>query len=659
MWLNAGAVTLGVGAAMVGAAAVASADTGAAGGHSATSVSSHSSSPAGKAKPKPGTANKSTGTSARTRGPASAMAAVNVGAKPKSPTSPVPTSSAAADQPTTTPAAQNPLTTASATAPVAVTRTVSRAAAVPTPNQLLSGLQQLGRDLSVTVSNQMYDVRANLATLRDDLAQVFGISRVVVTTPGVYGNPTQNKQYFVAMPDFVSAALSTVAMAYGQLTGTAPDLPAFVDAALNTGSLAFPGNKIYRGPGTTWFVKWTDSYELLQDKGVRVITRYYNGEQQSRAVNDLVAGLSDPTKVMIAAITGPVDGRTEPGEKTVIVIGVDTTRNIVTINDPTRADGQGLEMKYDDFLDAWGKQNYLLVTTQLAASSSTPLSTPATKLVWSLPAPNEIGGALQNAGRSIALAVVHQIQGAQTNLADLATDLAYTFGVNDPSADGPPASGDLEYGNYTRNLPYLYPQGKYATCAIMATAAIIAQLRGGELPPDLGQQILDQATSTPSGRIPGETIYETNGGQNGLHWGTYNEDVVKLLNMNGVNADWTTYLKKQGDVAMDAMTSALNQQQGVMVSLASNVTWNAYLRKYFGRNVIPPGDRGVQSDHVVVVISVNLTKKIVYLNDSAMENGQGFPVPLDDFMKAWQYSNYSLITAELPADTSSSSALAS
>lgn len=646
MWLNAGAVTLGVGAAMVAGAAVASADTGS-NGHSASSstkssASSSSSSSAVKV---------STGSSHRARGVASTKSASGKSPTPKS-------VSRSKNDPTPTPPADGPVTvTAPTIVRAAATRSTlaaSASPATPTPNQLLRSLQEFGTNISVTVSNQMRDVQNNLATLRDDLAQVFGISRVVITTPGLYGNPAQNKQYFAAMPDYTSAALSTVAMAYAQLTGTATDLPGFITAAMNTDSLRRLGEKIYGGPGSTQLVYWTDSYELLQDKGVRVITRYYNSEQQSRAVNDLSAGLTDPTKVMIAAINGPVTGSTGEPEKTVIVIGLDTNRNIVTINDPTRADGQGLEMKYDDFLKAWGAQKYQLVTAQLAASSSTPLPAPATKLEWSLPAPNEIGQALHNAGRSIALAVVHQIQGAQTNLADLASDLSYTFGVNDPSADTPPAPGDVEYGNYTRNLPYLYPQGRYATCALMATAAIIAQLRGGVQPPDLGQQILAQATSTPSGRFANQTIYEPTGNdKNGLHWGTYNEDVVKLLNMNGVNADWTTYLKSQGDVAMDAMTAALSQQQGVMVSLASNVTWNAYLRKFYGRDVIPPGDQGVRSDHVVVVISVNLTKKIVYLNDSALDNGQGLPVPLDDFMKAWQYSDYSLITAELPADTSS------
>jgi hypothetical protein len=522
---------------------------------------------------------------------------------------------------------------------------VAAALATPTPNQLLLGLQEFGYNVYLTVSNQFKDAQVNLATLGDDVAQIFGISRVVVTDPGNYGNPTLNRQYFVPMRDFISAPLATVAMAYGQLTGAAPDLQGFIDAALTTNSLGYPGFKIYRGLDTDSYVLWSDSYDLLQAKGVRIITRYYSAEQKTNALNALVAGLQDPTKVMIVPIAGPVDGRTDAADKTVIVLGYDSTRNVVTINDPTRTDGQGLQMGLDDFLNAWSGNNYELVTAQLAASSSTPQPAPQTKLVWSLPAPNQIGQALQGAATGIAVAIVHQIQGAQASLGDLANDLSYTFGVNDPTAS-PPAPGNIEIGNYTANLRYWYFQGNYPTCAVMATAAIIAQLTG-TLPADLGQQILNQASTTPSGVYPGQKIYEPNGEPNTpLHWGVNNEDVVKLLNMNGLNADLTSYLKSQGNVALDAMTAALSQKQGVMVTLASNVIWNAYTRAYFNETREQPGPEGVQSDHTVVVISVDLTKKVVYLNDSALLKGQGFPVPLDEFMKAWEWSSYSLITAE-------------
>jgi hypothetical protein len=625
MWLNAGAVTLGVGAAMVAGAAVASADTGSSpGGHSASgsnseTSASHSAAPA-KAKSARKVANKPAG-SARSAATTKSSAPASVTAERLTPSA--------------TALAENSTTSAAN----------ASALATPTPNKILRDLEEFGHNVYLTVANQVSGAQANLDVFRDDLANVFGISRVTITTPGVYGNPTLNKQYYVGMSDYYAAPLSTIAMAYGQLTSTTPDLTGFTTAALNTDSLVYPGNKIYRGADANSYVMWTDSYELLQDKNVRIITRYFFGDEKTKAINTLATGLQDPSMALIAGIRGPVQGQSQDSTKIVVVIGLDTTRNIVTINDPTQANGQGLEMDLDDFVSQWGIQNYHLVTAQLAASSSIPRPEPATRLAWSLPAPSDVGKALESAGKNIAMLVVHQIEGAQANLGDLAKDLGYTFGILDPNI-GPPAPENIEYGNYTKNLPYFVYQGNYPTCGIMATAAIIGQLRGGPMPPDLGQEILNRATSTPSGYYPDQTIYEPNGGQDGLHWGAVNPDLVKLLNLNGINADWTRYLKSQGNVAMDTMTSALNQNQGVIVQVASNVIWNAYTRKYFDETRREPGPNGVQTDHFVVVLSVDMTKKAVYLNDSAYLNGQGFPVPLDEFMKAWQYSDYSLITAE-------------
>ncbi len=331
------------------------------------------------------------------------------------------------------------------------------------------------------------------------------------------------------------------------------------------------------------------------------------------------------------------------------MIGLDTNRNVVTINDPTQADGQGLEMNLDDFVSQWSNQNYNLITAQLADSSSIPRPEPATKLTWSLPAPNEVGKALESAGKNIALLVVHQIEGAQANLGDLANDLSYTFGILDPNIGPPAPEKNIEYGNYTKNLPYFVYQATTPPAASwprrrssVSFEAVPCQRIWG------GNRFSTRRPRPPSGYFPQSDHLRANGGEDGLHWGgAVNSDLVKLLNMNGVNADWTRYLKSQGNVAMETMTSALNQNQGVIVQVASNVIWNAYTRKYFNETRRQPGPNGVQTDHFVVVLSVDMTKKVVYLNDSAYRNGQGFPVPLDEFMKAWQYSDYSLITAEL------------
>lgn len=636
MWLNAGAVTLGVGAAVVTGAAVASADTGADSGPSA----SHS------APSRP-----STRTAASTM--AKSRSADGVIAKTKAATRSAPV----ANSPTSidpAPARASALRLTPSGSALAVASTTARAAAqpialaTPTPNSILQGLAEFGNNVFLTVTDQITVAQNNLAVLGEDVLTVLGISRETITDAGTYGNPGQNKQYYVPMADYATSPLATVAMAYGQLTSTAPDLLGFTVAARTTPSLAYPGWHVYN-PG--YNVAPSDSYELLQNKKVRFISTTYSGE--SSAINALYAGLSDPTKVMIAQVTGPVGEGTDESSKTVVVLGLDTTNDLVTINDPTQSAGQGLVMKLEDFTQQWSAQGYRLVTAQLAASSSTPVPEPATKLVWSLPAPNEIGQALQAGLTNLATLVVHQIQGAQTSLGVLADDLSYTFGIT--SADiAPPASQSIEYGNYTKNYPYYYYQGDYASCVLMATAAMIAQL-DGVLEPDLANEIFDLAEATPSGYAVNQNMFypdvtDPKKVPKGQHYGTYYVDALKLLDEYGVSADMTRFTSSQSDLALDTLNNALSAEQAVMVAVSSDVIWTAYSRKYFG-SLMPGREPGINpnSDHAVVVISVDATKNVVYLNDSALKSGQGFPIPLEEFMRAWQASNYMLITGKIIA----------
>lgn len=517
---------------------------------------------------------------------------------------------------------------------------------LPTPGAVLAGLQQFGANVYLTVMNQLYGLQLNLEKFRDDLANVFGISQVVVTAPLPYGNPASTIQYYVRAGDFYSAALATVAMAYGQLTGTTPDLQGITNQAQTTDSLVVAGQKIYLGPGSTQFVKWIDSYELLQDKNVRIIMRPYGSDQWSKAFNDLATGLQDPTKVMIVPISGPVDYESGDNQKTVVVLGVDNVNRTVTINDPTRADGQGLTMSLDDFMNAWSSTNYRLVTAQLASSPSMPPPAPSTTtLQWSLPRPDQIGQALQSAVTGIAQLVVHQIDGIGDSFADLSSDLARTFGVSKPVDIGPPAPTDVQYGDYAKNYQYWNYQGAYNTCALWAGAAVIAQLTGQGAPVDitaLGQDLIYTAQNTVSGVRTGP-MYD------GV--GTFNQDLVTLLNMKGLNADYVTYLKTDGNQALQGLTAALAQGQGVIVQVHNNTVYNAYVDTYLGealkgielfRDEGPPA-----ANHAVVVLGVDLTKNVAYINDSRWQKGQGLAVPLNQFMKAWQYSDYATVTAEL------------
>ncbi|TQK28224.1 hypothetical protein [Arthrobacter sp. SLBN-53] len=522
-----------------------------------------------------------------------------------------------------------------AVTPAAAVAQASNPFGLPTPEELLRGLQELGTNLYFAVMNQLYGFQRSLTALRDDVIGILGFTQEVITRSLPFGNPTGNAQYFVQSGDFLSAGLATVAMAYAQLTHGAVDLPGFLAAAAKTASLVKPGTMVYLGPDMR-IVYWTDSYEVLQDKDVRIILRNYGTDQASKAFNDLTNGLADPTKAMIVPITGPISGGAGVREKIVVVIGVDNVNGTVTINDPTRDDGQGLVLSYDDFMDAWGSKKYELITTQLTSSPNVAPDASETRWVWSLPS-------IQQIGSRVAAAFVHQVQVFQENITDLSDDLSRTFGIAQPEPIGPPSSGDTEYGNYLANYQYWKYQGSFGTCALMATAAVIAQLTANGMPVDMdaiAAEVQQLAETLPSGIKVGEPIYTEGNG------GTFREDVITLLNRFGINADYTTYLKNEGSLALDNMTAALDQGQSVIVSVNNKVIYDAWNKQFLGDRFARYWDGLDVSNHAVTVLSVNMTKGVVYLNDSAPVHGQGLAVPLDQFMKAWQTSLFALTTAE-------------
>lgn len=700
LWLGSGALTLGMGAAMIGGAAIAAADTDAGSSDGATSSSSSDSTSSDRAG-RPGTGRSGPVSVRSVRGASANGAALRARAAKADEAeesldvdAPVvqatvdDDSAPRTDRGATTPDAEpvaelsNPVEptvaetvpatgvvvqssataqgadtrTADVTEPVTTTPELSAALPVapaafawapPTPNQILRTLQQFGRDVYGTVTHQIRGVQRNLTVLGADLTRMLGIKRVVFIEPAPYGNPAANLQYWVQQ-QYRSHTLATVAMAWAQLTGTPVDVQDFLDLAMGEDSLYNAAVKVY-DPAANRFVTYADSYELLQGKGVRIMTSFFARDQQSHALHALTAGLQNPGKAMIVTMVGAADGVNGPAGKSVIVLGVDTEAGTVIYNDPTSSTGQGATMSVDDFLAAWQPSNYSLVTAQLAATAGAAPATPGARkarLVWSLPRPDQLGSVLRNLGSMIAETVVNQIDGVQRNLVDLSDDLARTFGVAQLIHPEPPAPGDVEFGSYAANKPFWIYQGNAQSCAIMASAGIIGQLTG-VMPTQ--QEILEQAWSTPSDVFAGQSIFEGNGDVPGKHWGTNSVDVLKLLNLNGIDADATTFLKSQRQLALDTLTASLADKQGVMVSVNADTVWKAHENTFFHPERYAPPASTLRSDHMVIVLSVNTSKNVVYINDSAWETGQGLPVPLDKFLDAWQTGGHTMITAQLKA----------
>ncbi|MGV0993949.1 MAG: C39 family peptidase [Mycobacterium sp.] len=218
-----------------------------------------------------------------------------------------------------------------------------------------------------------------------------------------------------------------------------------------------------------------------------------------------------------------------------------------------------------------------------------------------------------------------------------------------PSA--PAIAGDTIYGKLS-NSQYWEHQGPWNTCVLMSTAMVIGQLTG-EMPE--GDQIVAEAERTPSvfpnyasfiQKVKGVAVERT---RNGMIYKEVNDEYVyyadslQILYNHKITASATYYTNAQSVRALSDLESALDAGESVIVSI------NSKIRDTF---VNPPGSYTggtVSANHAVTVLAVNVTKRLVYINDTALDATKGNYLTLsyDDFVKAWKPGQYTLITASL------------
>jgi hypothetical protein len=227
-----------------------------------------------------------------------------------------------------------------------------------------------------------------------------------------------------------------------------------------------------------------------------------------------------------------------------------------------------------------------------------------------------------NLRRNIVLLVQHQIEGFQYGVAALRTDLERIFNIGKP----------IIYGNLA-NAQYWAAQGAQ-TSNLMSVAMVIGQLKHETV---TAQDIVDEAMSTDSVARPGQKMYL---GTDANDW-TWAADAVQLLENHGIKVTQTYYTKSQGQRALGSIETALRQGKSVIVSIVGSV--------------VTTGDATQQVwtvEHSAVLLGINVTKDLVYLNDGALpQGGQNVTMSLEDFMDAWQGSRYTAITAELAPPT--------
>ena len=235
-----------------------------------------------------------------------------------------------------------------------------------------------------------------------------------------------------------------------------------------------------------------------------------------------------------------------------------------------------------------------------------------------------------------------------------------TPAVSTPAIPTSPAPGDTIYGNLG-NAKYWKDQSGN-TCVLMSTAMVIGQLTG-KMPSQAA--IVAEAERTPSVFPNYKSYLDEVEGPNGLVTSVqrtrngmiykqvndeyvYYADSLQILYNHNITATATYYTDAQSARALTDLEAALHENDSVIVSINSWVR-NAMIWK-------PGAFTGGNSNanHAVTVLAVNVTKREVYINDTALDQVKGNYLTLsyDDFLKAWKPGRYTLITASLadPAD---------
>jgi hypothetical protein len=212
-------------------------------------------------------------------------------------------------------------------------------------------------------------------------------SDIVISLTGqtVIGDPTSKVDYWEA-ENAQTAALTSMAMVIGQLTGSMPTLDALKIRAMKTlsvrrtttdpqtGASTGQARAMYLG-GTDWV--WSvDTNQLLSTSGFIVTGSYYAKDGGvNDALDNIANALEAGKSVIVRQKSDTLDVRDNKVYKKtheVTVLGIDFTNQRVYINDGGLPDGgQNLTMSLVDFIAAWGSTSYETIVVELAPTDTT------------------------------------------------------------------------------------------------------------------------------------------------------------------------------------------------------------------------------------------------------------------------------------------------
>lgn len=266
---------------------------------------------------------------------------------------------------------------------------------IPTPARLpraldvVRDLNTLRGNIELLVRHQIEDLRDNLTMLRYDLAAIFAPARRPTNpdipadeTPGVIGKPRSREGYFIYQGDTNTCALSAAAMLIGQLYGRdkMPTWEQIVSEAASTPSFSKPGEMIYNRPADT-FVSTTDVLQLLQTHGVNTTMTQYTRGQGAAALENLKGALIDGDAVAVSVNSAIIWGSGAPdtaykGDHLITVLGIDTAKNVVYVNDSAwqQEKGMGMAIPMNVFMSGWAADSYLTLRAVAAVDSQSALA---------------------------------------------------------------------------------------------------------------------------------------------------------------------------------------------------------------------------------------------------------------------------------------------
>lgn len=273
-------------------------------------------------------------------------------------------------------------------------------------------------------------------------------------------------------------------------------------------------------------------------------------------------------------------------------------------------------------------------TVDVAAVPTASAKQAAPKRLPALPTPDQalqtitdglgtVRSRLDDLRDKIQTLVQNQIIGFQNNLETLRIDLDRLFHPN----------RQLIYGNLA-NAQY-FAVGGAQTANLMAAAMVISALTGQIV---TAQDIVNEAMETDSVTTPGEKMYS---GPTTFDWVSAG-DAVQLLETHGVKVNTVSFSKSQGAQAWNSVVDALSSGKSVIVAI------NGLVGSSREGNT-----QQWTVEHQVVLVGINISKDVVYLNDGAypLGGGQNMTMSIDDFRDAWANSRYTAVFAELAPAT--------